>query len=166
MTKAQMPEWSKGLRLGRNVFSRVGSNPTLCTSPFVNHLPFSSAPSTSPPPRETMSSASDFSLRIACLGAGYVGGPTMAIIAHFCPDISVTVLDINPRQVAAWNSDELPIYEPGLDEVVRGARGRCAARPRGAPTLRLTRRETRAGTCSSPPTWTACCPSPTLCSSP
>ena len=62
-------------------------------------------------------------LRIACLGAGYVGGPTMAIIAKFCPDVIVTVLDLNEGQIARWNSDELPIYEPDLDEVVRGARG-------------------------------------------
>ena len=52
---------------------------------------------------------------ILCIGAGYVGGPTMAVIADRCPDIKVTVVDINERRIAAWNSDELPIYEPGLE---------------------------------------------------
>jgi UDPglucose 6-dehydrogenase len=65
-----------------------------------------------------------FEYKITCLGAGYVGGPTMAIIAHFCPNIKVTVADINAKQISAWNSDELPIYEPGLDEIVKGTRGR------------------------------------------
>ena len=58
------------------------------------------------------------------MGAGYVGGPTMAIIALKCPDIKVTVVDISEKQIAAWNSDELPIYEPGLDDVVKQCRGR------------------------------------------
>jgi len=62
--------------------------------------------------------------KICCLGAGYVGGPTMAMIAHQCPDIDVHVVDLNPKRVAAWNSDELPIYEPGLYDVVNQARGR------------------------------------------
>jgi UDPglucose 6-dehydrogenase len=62
--------------------------------------------------------------RICCLGAGYVGGPTMAMIAAKCPDIEVTVVDPNAARIAAWNSDNLPVYEPGLDEVVRSARGR------------------------------------------
>jgi len=53
-----------------------------------------------------------------------VGGPTMAMIALKCPGHEVNVVDINPQRIAAWNSDELPIYEPGLDEVVRQARGR------------------------------------------
>ena len=61
---------------------------------------------------------------ILCIGAGYVGGPTMAMIALKCPDRRVTVVDVNDRRIAAWNSDELPIYEPGLDEVVRTCRGR------------------------------------------
>ncbi|WAC20457.1 UDP-glucose 6-dehydrogenase [Luteolibacter sp. SL250] len=61
---------------------------------------------------------------ICCLGAGYVGGPTMAMIAAKCPDIQVTVADFNEKRVDAWNSDELPVYEPGLDEVVVSARGR------------------------------------------
>lgn len=61
---------------------------------------------------------------ICCLGAGYVGGPTMAMIAAKCPEIQVTVADFNEARIAAWNSDTLPVYEPGLDEVVRSARGR------------------------------------------
>lgn len=63
-------------------------------------------------------------LNIACIGAGYVGGPTMAVIADRCPDIQVTVIDLNKERIAAWNSDALPVYEPGLDDVVRRARGR------------------------------------------
>ncbi len=61
---------------------------------------------------------------ILCIGAGYVGGPTMAVIADRCPDCKVTVVDINAGRIAAWNSDELPIYEPGIDEVVKRCRGR------------------------------------------
>ncbi|MCU0794149.1 MAG: nucleotide sugar dehydrogenase, partial [Opitutaceae bacterium] len=63
-------------------------------------------------------------LKICCIGAGYVGGPTMAMIALKAPDIRVTVVDLNERRIAAWNSDTLPVYEPGLDEVVKEARGR------------------------------------------
>lgn len=63
-------------------------------------------------------------MKICCIGAGYVGGPTMAMIALKAPDITVTVVDMNAARIAAWNSDVLPIYEPGLDEVVREARGR------------------------------------------
>lgn len=62
--------------------------------------------------------------RICCIGAGYVGGPTMAMIANKCPDIDVHVVDINQPRIDAWNSDVLPIYEPGLHEVVVAARGR------------------------------------------
>ena len=63
-------------------------------------------------------------MKILCIGAGYVGGPTMAMIAKKCPDIKVTVVDINAERIAAWQSDELPIYEPGLKEVVRESLGR------------------------------------------
>jgi UDPglucose 6-dehydrogenase len=63
-------------------------------------------------------------MNICCIGAGYVGGPTMAMIALKCPDIRVSVVDMNAARIAAWNSETLPIYEPGLDEVVREARGR------------------------------------------
>ena len=65
-----------------------------------------------------------FEKRILCIGAGYVGGPTMAMIASQCPHCRVTVVDINPERIAAWNSDNLPIYEPGLDELVRATRGK------------------------------------------
>jgi UDPglucose 6-dehydrogenase len=64
---------------------------------------------------------------ICCLGAGYVGGPTMSVIALKCPEIKVTVVDLNEARIAAWNEedlDKLPVYEPGLAEVVREARGR------------------------------------------
>ncbi|HLP42284.1 MAG TPA: nucleotide sugar dehydrogenase [Fibrobacteria bacterium] len=65
-----------------------------------------------------------FEKNILCIGAGYVGGPTMSMIALKCPQYKVTVVDINQARIDAWNSDEIPIYEPGLDEVVRKARGR------------------------------------------
>lgn len=61
---------------------------------------------------------------ICCLGAGYVGGPTMAMIAAKCPHIQVTVCDMNQARIDAWNSDTLPVYEPGLQEVVESARGK------------------------------------------
>lgn len=61
---------------------------------------------------------------ICCIGAGYVGGPTMAVIALKNPTITVNVVDINPERIAAWQTDELPIYEPGLLDVVKEARGR------------------------------------------
>lgn len=66
----------------------------------------------------------DFEKKILCIGAGYVGGPTMAMIANKCPQYKVTIVDINPERIAQWNSDDLPIYEPGLDQVVKEARGR------------------------------------------
>ena len=62
--------------------------------------------------------------RICCVGAGYVGGPTMSIIANKCPDIRIDIVDINEERIAEWNSDELPIYEPGLDSLVKKARGK------------------------------------------
>ena len=64
---------------------------------------------------------------ICCIGAGYVGGPTMAVIALKSPEIKVTVVDINKERIDAWNDNNLnnlPIYEPGLAEVVNKARGR------------------------------------------
>lgn len=83
---------------------------------------------------------------ITCIGAGYVGGPTMAMIASKCPDITVNVVDVNPERIKvskrsthkqdtksiiyflkilqAWNSETLPIYEPGLEDVVKECRGK------------------------------------------
>ena len=63
-------------------------------------------------------------MKICCIGAGYVGGPTMAMIAMKAPDIEVKVVDMSAQRIAAWNSGVLPIYEPGLDEVVAQTRGR------------------------------------------
>jgi UDPglucose 6-dehydrogenase len=64
---------------------------------------------------------------ICCIGAGYVGGPTMAVIAQKCPDIEVTVVDLNEKRIKDWNDEDvtkIPIYEPGLSDVVAEARGR------------------------------------------
>ena len=64
---------------------------------------------------------------ICCIGAGYVGGPTMSVIAQKCPEINVTVVDLNEKRIAAWNDENvenIPIYEPGLSAVVAEARGR------------------------------------------
>lgn len=63
-------------------------------------------------------------VKICCIGAGYVGGPTMAVIAYKCPEIEVVVVDISVPRINAWNSDKLPIFEPGLDEVVEKCRGK------------------------------------------
>ena len=60
--------------------------------------------------------------KICCVGAGYVGGPTCCIIAQQCPDIMVTVVDKSAERIASWNSASLPIYEPGLEEVVEACR--------------------------------------------
>ena len=65
--------------------------------------------------------------KICCIGAGYVGGPTMAIIAQKCPDIKVTVVDLNQERIDKWNDEDvnnIPIYEPGLSAIVKEARGR------------------------------------------
>ena len=64
---------------------------------------------------------------ICCIGAGYVGGPTMAVIAKHSPNIQVTVVDINSERIDQWNHNDLsnlPIYEPGLEEIVKECRGR------------------------------------------
>ena len=63
---------------------------------------------------------------ICCIGAGYVGGPTMAVIALKCPDINVTVVDANPDKIDAWNGslNKLPVYDPGLSKVVKKVRGK------------------------------------------
>lgn len=65
-----------------------------------------------------------FEKNILCIGAGYVGGPTMAMIAWKCPSYKVTVVDINPSKIVQWNSDNIPIYEPGLYEIVKATRGK------------------------------------------
>lgn len=62
-------------------------------------------------------------MNICCIGAGYVGGPTMAVMASKCPQHKFTVVDINEQRIAAWNSSILPVYEPGLDEIVGTCRG-------------------------------------------
>lgn len=65
--------------------------------------------------------------KICCIGAGYVGGPTMAVIAHKCPEIEVTVVDINQERINAWNDTDvnnIPIYEPGLSDIVAATRGK------------------------------------------
>ncbi|RKS01844.1 MULTISPECIES: UDP-glucose 6-dehydrogenase [unclassified Flavobacterium] len=64
---------------------------------------------------------------ICCIGAGYVGGPTMAVIAEKCPHIKVTVVDLNEARIAAWNDEDvnnIPIYEPGLNEIVANTRNK------------------------------------------
>ncbi|KAK2712187.1 UDP-glucose 6-dehydrogenase-like [Artemia franciscana] len=61
--------------------------------------------------------------KICCIGAGYVGGPTCTVIASKCTDITVTIVDINESRIAQWNSDSLPIFEPGLEEIVKSRRG-------------------------------------------
>jgi len=65
-----------------------------------------------------------FKKNILCIGAGYVGGPTLAMIACKCPQYKVTVVDINPTRIAQWNSDDLPIFEPGLEEIIKTSRGK------------------------------------------
>lgn len=65
-----------------------------------------------------------FQKKILCIGAGYVGGPSMAMIAYKCPHYRVTVVDINHERIDAWNSTELPVYEPRLDEIVQKTRGK------------------------------------------
>ena len=65
--------------------------------------------------------------KICCIGAGYVGGPTMAVVAKYCPEIRVTVVDINKERIDAWNSEELtnlPIFEPGLKELIEKIRNK------------------------------------------
>ena len=60
--------------------------------------------------------------KICCIGAGYVGGPTMAVIADNCPEINITVVDVNQHRIDQWNCKDLknlPVYEPGLAEIVK-----------------------------------------------
>lgn len=65
-----------------------------------------------------------FKKNILCIGAGYVGGPTMAVIALKCPEYRIEVVDINEERIQQWNSDDIPIYEPGLEEIVKQVRGK------------------------------------------
>ncbi|KRY55403.1 UDP-glucose 6-dehydrogenase [Trichinella britovi] len=65
-----------------------------------------------------------YQFNICCIGAGYVGGPTSCVIAYKCPDIRVTVVDRSEIKIQEWNSNNLPIYEPGLDKLVKQCRGR------------------------------------------
>jgi len=71
-----------------------------------------------------MTNPTAHSVKICCIGAGYVGGPTCSVIALKCPHVKVTIVDLNKARIDAWNSQKLPIYEPGLEEVVFAARGR------------------------------------------
>ena len=64
---------------------------------------------------------------ICCIGAGYVGGPTMSVIADKCPNLNINVVDKNPKRIELWNSTNLkslPIYEPGLDKIISRCRGK------------------------------------------
>ena len=79
---------------------------------------------TSDPSFDSISSIDLAGMRICCIGAGYVGGPTMAVIAKKCPMIRVTVVDMWKERIDAWNGPDLPIYEPGLDELVKECRGK------------------------------------------
>ena len=65
--------------------------------------------------------------KICCIGAGYVGGPSMAVFAYHCRDLQIKVVDINQERIDAWNSENLnnlPVYEPGLDEIISQTRNR------------------------------------------
>jgi len=66
----------------------------------------------------------EFKKNILCIGAGYVGGPTMAVIALKCPGYRIEVVDISAERIRRWNSDSIPIFEPGLDEIVKQVRGK------------------------------------------
>ena len=65
-----------------------------------------------------------FKKNIVCIGAGYVGVPSMAVIAYKCPQYRVTIVDVNQTRIEQWNSNVHPIYEPGLDEIIRATRGK------------------------------------------
>ena len=66
-------------------------------------------------------------INICCIGAGYVGGPTMTVIADKCPEIKVNVVDLNSERIDAWNNKDvrkIPIFEPGLSEIIKNVRGK------------------------------------------
>lgn len=89
---------------------------TSSTTPTVHPAP---TPPNSPPNHQCWEIK-----KICCIGAGYVGGPTCTVIADHCPDIQVTIVDIDAARIARWNDGPLPIYEPGLEAVVKRTRGR------------------------------------------
>ena len=65
--------------------------------------------------------------QICCIGAGFVGGPTMAVIAHECPNLKVIVVDHDVKKIQSWNSksfNKLPVYEPGLKEIIKRTRNK------------------------------------------
>ena len=66
------------------------------------------------------------SKQICCIGAGYVGGPTMSVIALKCPDYNITVVDSNDERINSWNGplDTLPIFEPGLKDIINSVRNK------------------------------------------
>ena len=66
----------------------------------------------------------EFKKNILCIGAGYVGGPTMAVIALKCPEYRIEIVDINAERIRQWNSEDIPIFEPGLYEIVKKTRGK------------------------------------------
>ena len=64
---------------------------------------------------------------ICCIGAGYVGGPTMSVIALNCPELIINVVDLDPKKIEAWNSKDfskLPVFEPGLGKIIKKCRGK------------------------------------------
>ena len=66
-------------------------------------------------------------INICCIGAGYVGGPTMTVIAEKCPNIIVNVVDLNQKRINSWNDGDvskIPIFEPGLSEIIKNVRGK------------------------------------------
>ena len=65
-----------------------------------------------------------FKKNILCIGAGYVGGPTMAVIALKCPEYRIEIVDINTERIRQWNSEDIPIFEPDLFEIVKKTRGK------------------------------------------
>lgn len=66
----------------------------------------------------------ELALNICCIGAGYVGGPTSAVMAYKCPNVVVTILDVDEGRIGAWQHGPLPVYEPGLDDIVTACRNK------------------------------------------
>eukprot|EP00808_Paulinella_micropora_P012701 g31444.t1 len=99
-----------------------GTNQSLCPLYMQEATAMSKRKAASPGKTEKKAKKDGFEYVICCLGAGYVGGPTMCVLAQHCPKIKVICADINQEQIAKWNSDNLPIFEPGLDEIVKQVR--------------------------------------------